>query len=417
MDIPRPENKRKKRIRQAWMGAGAAVLLAAVTVGLGRLQPAAPSVARASVWVDAVRKGEMVRQVRGPGTLEPREIRWIAAQTDARVERILIRPGAQVQPDSVIVEMSNADLVQKSDDARLALDAAKAGLEEKKLELRSKNLDQKSAVAVAESEYKSAQLEVDAQKELADEGIVPVIDYQRAKFKAEQLAIRLQIEKDRLAQSSALNDAQIAAESANVDRAKGAYERLVEQVDALSVRAGIDGVLQQVLVEPGQRIGLGSNIASVARPDDLQAELKIPETQARDVQVGQKVSVDTRNGIVEGRVARIDPSVQGGTVQVDVELVGDLPRGARPDLSVDGTIEIERLSDVVYTGRPALGQPNTTISLFKLVDGGEYAVRVPVKLGASSVNTVEILEGLTPGDQVILSDTSAWDERDRIRLD
>jgi HlyD family secretion protein len=417
MDIPRPENKRKKRIRQTWIGVGAAVLLAVVTVGLGRLQPAAPSVAMASVWPDTVRRGEMVRQVRGPGTLEPREIRWIAAQTDARVERILIRPGASVQPDSVIVEMSNADLVQKSEDARLALDAAKAGLEEKKLELRSKQLDQKSAVAVAESEHNSAQLEVDAQKELADEGIVAAIEYQRAKFKAEQLAIRLQIEKDRLAQSSALNEAQIAAESANVDRAKGAYERLIEQVDALRVRAGIDGVLQQVLVEPGQRIGLGSNIASVARPDDLQAELKIPETQARDVQLGQKVSVDTRNGIVEGRVARIDPSVQGGTVQVDVELIGDLPRGARPDLSVDGTIEIERLTDVVYVGRPALGQPNTTISLFKIVDGGEYAVRVPVKLGATSVNTVQIVEGLEPGDRVILSDTSAWDDRDRIRLD
>jgi HlyD family secretion protein len=328
-----------------------------------------------------------------------------------------VKPGATVDPDTVIVEMSNADLEQKTEDARLALEAAKANFEEKKLELRSKQLDQQATVAIAESEYKGAQIEVDAQKKVADEGIVAAIEYQRAEFKAEQLKIKLGIEKERLAQSSALNEAQIAAESANVDRARSAHQRLVEQVDSLKVRAGFDGVLQQMLVEPGQRITLGANIASVARPDDLQAELQIPETQARDVQIGQKVSVDTRNGIVEGSVSRIDPSVQGGTVQVDVELTGELPKGARPDLSVDGTIEIERLSDVVYVGRPALGQPNTTISLFKIVDGGDYAVRVPVKLGRTSVNTVEILEGLVPGDRVILSDTSAWDDRDRIRLD
>jgi HlyD family secretion protein len=214
-----------------------------------------------------------------------------------------------------------------------------------------------------------------------------------------------------------LIEAQMSSQQAHVDQAKSAYERLVEQVDSLKVRSGYAGVLQQMLVEPGQRINVGANIASVARPDDLQAELQIPETQARDVQIGQKVSVDTRNGLVEGQVERIDPSVQGGTVQVDVELTGKLPRGARPDLSVDGTIEIERLTDVVYVGRPALGQPNTTISLFKLVEGGEYAVRVPVQLGATSVNSVEIMKGLEPGDRVILSDTSAWGDYERIRID
>ncbi|HEU4617429.1 MAG TPA: HlyD family efflux transporter periplasmic adaptor subunit [Gammaproteobacteria bacterium] len=417
MDIPRPENKRKKRMRQAVIGAAVAVVLAAVTVGVGRLQPAAPSVAFASVWPDTVRRGEMVLQVRGPGTLQPHEMRWVAAQTDARVERILVKPGATVMPDTVIVQMSNPDLMQKAEDARLQLEAAKAGFEEKKLELRSKQLDEQSAVALAESQYKGAQMEVDAQKKVADQGIVSGIEYQRSVYKAEQLKIQLQIEKERLDQASSLSQAQIAAESANVDRARSAYQRVLEQVESLNVRAASEGVLQQMLVEPGQRVSVGANIASVARPDDLQAELQIPETQARDVQIGQKVSVDTRNGVVEGRVSRIDPSVQGGTVQVDVELTGDLPRGARPDLSVDGTIEIKRLDDVVYVGRPALAQKNTTISLFKLVENGAYAVRVPVKLGETSVNTVEILEGLEPGDRVILSDTSTWEDRDRIRLD
>lgn len=417
MDIPRPDQKRKKRVRQALIGGAAAVVLAAVTVGLARLEPAAPKVARASVWVDAVREGEMLRQVRGPGTLVPHEIRWIAAQTDARVERILVRPGAQVEPDTVIVEMSNADLMQKAEAARYALEAAEAELTEKKLQLEGQQLDRRAAVAQASSEYESARLQAEAEKSLVADGIVPAIQYRRSELEAEQLKTRLGIEQERLSQWSALMKAQIASQSAHVDETRSAHKRLLDQVDSLRVRAGLAGVLQQVLVEAGQRITLGANIASVARPDDLQAELRIPETQARDVQLGQRVSVDTRNGIVDGQVSRIDPSVQGGTVQVDVELTGELPRGARPDLSVDGTIEIERLEDVVYTGRPALGQPNSTISLFKLVEEGRYAVRVPVQLGRSSVNTVEIVEGLTPGDQVILSDTSAWDDDDRIRLD
>jgi HlyD family secretion protein len=233
---------------------------------------------------------------------------------------------------------------------------------------------------------------------------------------AEQQKLRLEIEEERLQQFSASMDAQVASARARVDQARNVYQRRVEQVESLQVRAGLAGVLQEVLVESGQRVTLGANIARVARPDDLQAELRIPETQARDVQLGQRVAVDTRNGIVEGQVARIDPAVQAGTVLVDVELTGQLPRGARPDLSVDGTIEIERLSQAVFTGRPAYGQPNTTISLFKVIDGGRYAVRVPVELGRTSVNAVEIVQGLAPGDEIILSDTSAWDDYDRIRL-
>jgi HlyD family secretion protein len=416
MDIPRPELKRQKRIRQTAIGVAVALVLLAVTVGLARLEPAAPTVPRASVWVDTVQEGEMLRQVRGPGTLVPREIRWIGAQTDGRVERVVVRPGAVVEPDTVLVEMSNPDLVQQTEEARYALEASKAELAEMELQLHSQQLDQRAAFAVARAEYQGAQLQAEAERALTDDGIVPAIQSQRSELLAEQLKIRMEIEQERLDQFAATMSAQIAARSARVAQVQNAYERRLEQVDSLCVRAGLAGVVQEVLVEAGQRLALGANIARVARPDDLQAELRVPETQARDVQLGQLVSVDTRNGVVEGRVTRIDPAVQGGTVQVDVELTGKLPQGARPDLSVDGTIEIERLPRVVYTGRPAYGQPNSTISLFKLVDDGRYAVRVPVEVGRTSVNAVEIVQGLTPGDEVILSDTSAWDDNDRIRL-
>ncbi len=416
MDIPRPERQRRKRIRQIIVGTGAVALLAVATYAVSRLEPAAPSVPRASVWVDEVERGEMLRQVRGTGTLVPREIRWIAAQTDGRVERVLVRPGAVVEPDTVLVEMSNPDLVQQTEETRFALEAAEADLTEMRLNLRSQQLDQRAALAAVRADFESARLQAEAERDLVADGIVPEIDYRRSQLQVEQLTIRLEIEEERSAQFSDSTQAQLASQRARVDQARNVYERRLAQVESLSVRAGLAGVLQEVLVEEGQRVALGANIARVARPDELMAELRVPETQARDVQHGQRVDVDTRNGVVEGRVVRIDPAVQSGTVQVDVELTGKLPRGARPDLSVDGTIEIERLTDVVYTGRPAYGQPNSTISLFKLVEGGGHAVRVPVELGRTSVNTVEIVQGLAPGDEVVLSDTSAWDEYDRIRL-
>lgn len=417
MDIPRPERKRQKRIRQALFTGIGVVLLVAVTVGVSRLEPAAPRVARASLWVAAVEQGEMLRQVRGPGVLVPREIRWIAAQTDGRVERIFVRPGTTVEHDTILVELSNPDLMRQAEEARYQLEAARAELAEMELRLKSQQLDQRSALAVAETEYESARLEAEANKQLVDEGIVSAIEYQRTELMARQRKIRRDIEQERLEQFAASIEAQLAAQRARFDQVKNAYERRLEQVESLHVRAGIAGVLQEVQVEEGQRVSLGANIARVARPDDLQAELQIPETQARDVQIGQLVHVDTRNGVVDGRVIRIDPAVRSGTVQVDVELVGKLPRGARPDLSVDGTIEIERLENVVHTGRPVYGQPNSTISLFKLVDGGRYAVQVPVEIGRTSVNKVEIVQGLVPGDEVVLSDTSAYDDYDRIRLD
>jgi HlyD family secretion protein len=416
MDIPRPDRKQQKRIRQAVIGGVVAIVLVTITIALSRLEPAAPSVDGDSVYTDVVREGEMLRQVRGPGTLVPREIRWIAAQTDGRVERILVRPGAVVDPQTVLVEMTNPDLMQQTEEARFALEAAKAEYTDAELDLKSQQLDQRAALGVARTEYESARLQAEAEKDLAADGIVSAIDYRRSELLAEQLKLRLEIEEERLAQFSASIEAQVALQRARLDQVQNAYERRLEQIESLQVRAGLAGVLQQVQVEEGQRVTLGANIARVARPDDLQAELQIPETQARDVQIGQLVNVDTRNGIVEGRVTRIDPAVQSGTVQVDVELVGDLPNGARSGLSVDGTIEIERLEDVLYVGRPTYGQPHSTVGLFKLTDDGSTATRVPVELGRSSVNTIEIVSGLEEGDSVILSDSSQWDDADRISL-
>ena len=414
MDIPRPELKRKKRMRQAGFAAVGVLVIGVATLGVMRLEPAAPSVARGSVWVDSVRQGEMLREVRGPGTLVPRTIRWIGAQTEGRVERVVVRPGATVAADDVLVEMSNPELVQETEEARYAVVQADAELAELKLTLENKQLDQRAALASSQAEYEGQRLQAEAEKQLGN--IVAQIQYQRSELLAGELKVKRDIEQERLDQFAASMQAQLAVRKARVEQARNAYERKRVRVESLMVRAGIAGVVQEVLVEEGQRVMIGANIARVAPPNDLRAELRVPETQARDVLPDQLVHVDTRNGIVDGRVTRIDPAVQSGTVQVDVDFTGPLPRGARPDLSVDGTIEIERLPNVLYTGRPAYGQPNTTISLFKLVDGGSYAIRVPVEIGHTSVNAVEILRGLEVGDQVVLSDTSAWDDHDRIRL-
>ena len=413
MDIPRPENKKRKRIRQLAYGGGTAVLLAIVTVALARLEPAAPSVSRASVWIDTVRQGEMLIQVRGPGTLQPREFLWIAAQSAGRVERVLVRAGAVVEPDTILAELANPDLMRQAEEARYELEAAKAELTEFDLNLRSKELDQKAAVAAASAAYEAARLLAEAEREA---GVVAVLQVRRSELLADQLKTSYDIEVERLNQFGATMAAQIAAQRARFAQDQNAYDRVREQVEALYVRAGLAGVVQEVMVENGEQVQPGANIARVARPDDLMAELRVPETQARDVVVGQRVAVDTRNGIVDGEVIRIDPASREGTVQVDVDLTGKLPRGARPDLSVDGTIEITRLDNAVHTGRPTYSQANSTIKLFKVVEDGRYAIQVPVEIGKTSVNSVEILQGLVPGDEVILSDTSAWDDNDRIRL-
>jgi HlyD family secretion protein len=414
MDIPRPENKKRKRIRQLAIGGGTAVLLVAVTVGLSRLEPAAPSVDRDTQYIGEVSRGEMLRQVRGPGTLEPRQILWIAAQSAGRVERVIVRPGAVVDPDTVLAELSNPDLKRQAEEARYGLEISKAELTELELNLRSQKLDQEAAVASARASYEGARLQAEAERTA---GVVAELTVRRSELQAEQLKVAYDIQVERRSQFDATVEAQLVARRARLAQDQNTFDRMREQVEALVIRAGLGGVVQEVMIEEGEQVQPGANVARVARPDELMAELRVPETQARDVVDGQLVAVDTRNGIIEGKVIRIDPAASEGTVQVDVELLGKLPRGARPKQSVDGTIEIERLTDVIYMGRCTYCQPNSKVSLFKVVDDGRYAIRVQVEIGRTSVNSVEILQGLQPGDEVILSDTSAWDDNDRIRLD
>ncbi len=416
MDIARPELKQRKRIKRiAWISLAVVAALVAV-VALARLEPAAPAVDRATVWTDTVKRGEMLRRVRGPGVLAPREIRWIAATTEARVDRVLVKPGAAVEPDTVLLEMSNPTLAQQVLEARSEVVAAEADFAALRVQLQGQVLDQRSTLARIRAESESARLQVEAEAQLLEKNILPRIQYQRSVLTANQLKERLAIEQERVEQFQASVDAQLRAARARIEQLETLADHRESQLASLDVTAGISGVLQELTVEAGQRLAPGENIARVARPDSLMAELRIPETQAKDVQLGQAVEVDTRNGIIAGEVVRIDPRVANGTVQVDVDLTGDLPAGARPDLSVDGTILIERLADVLYVGRPAYGQPESTVRLFRVDPADGSALRVPVELGRSSVNVIEIRQGLTVGDQIILSDTAAWDDHDRIRL-
>jgi HlyD family secretion protein len=413
MDIPRPENKKRKRIRQIAIGSGTAVVLAILTIALSRLEPAAPSVDADTLYTGEVAQGELLIQTRGPGTLVPRVRLWIAAQSAGRVEQLLVRPGAIVEADTILMELSNPDLMRQAEEARYGLEIAKATFAEFELGLRSKELDQKAAVAQSRASYESARLQAEAERAST---VIAELQVRKSELTAESLKAAYDIQVERLNALGATVEAQIAAQRAKLGQDQNKYERMREQVEALHVRASLAGVVQTVLVEEGAQVQPGANVARVARPDVLMAELKVPETQAKDVLNDQLVAVDTRNGIVAGKVIRIDPAASEGTVQVDVELTGKLPGGARPEQSVDGTIEIKRLPNVLKMGRPTYVQQNSTITLFKLVEDGEYAVRVPVRIGATSVNEVEVMEGLMPGDRVILSDTSAWDDVDRIRL-
>jgi HlyD family secretion protein len=416
VDIPRPDQSRKKKIRRAIYGAITLAAIVAITVAVSRLKPAAPSVDRAAVWIDQVKRGPMLRQVRGSGTLVPEDIQWIPATTQGRVERIVLRPGAKVTPDSVILELSNPNLQQAVLDARLAWESAKASYENRKAELENQLLAQESDVAAIETLYNNAKLQLEANEELAKDGLISSIQLKQSQSAEQDLKHRLENAKKRLANQKAGIKSQLAPQEADVNQREAAYQLRLRELDDLKVKARMHGVLQQVPVEVGAQVGPGTNLARVADPTNLKAELRIAETQTKDIRIGQDAEVDTRNGVVKGRVSRIDPAATGGTVGVDVILEGDLPPGARPDLSIDGTIELERLADVIYMGAPAFGQENSTVSLFKLTQDGSEAERVTVKLGKRSVNQVEILEGLRPGDQVILSDTSAQDGFDRIRL-
>ncbi len=416
MDIARPELKQRKRRRQYLIGGAVAVLVLIAVAGLSALGPAIPSIERSSVLIDTVKRGELLREVRGPGTLVPKEIRWIAAETPAHVEHIVIKPGAVVKPDTVILELSNPEVDDQLLAAKTAVTAAQSDLAAKRTDLNSKLLDEQSQHAQAKSEYETARMQAEAEKPVAEKGVIPAVQYKKSLVVLEQSKNRMDLEEQRVAEFRRNIESQLAAEKARLDQLVATRELRQRQADGLHVRAGIEGILQQVPVEEGQQVAAGANLARVARPGELMAELRIAETQAKDVALGQPVKVDTRNGIVDGKVLRVDPAVQNGTVQVDVELEGKLPSGARPDLSVDGTIEIERLPDVLYVGRPAFGQSDSEVRLFKVDAGGDVASRVPVLLGKSSVNLIEIVKGLNAGDKVILSDTSAYDQNDRVRL-
>src|SRR4051812_19415696 len=416
MDIARPSNARKKRIRNVLYGGVALLAIAGVSVGLSRLKPAAPTVERAVVWPDTVKRGPMVRQVRGLGTLTPEDIRWIPATTQGRVERIILRPGTQVKAHDVILELTNPTLEQQLLDAELKVQAAEAALANTRVAMNNDLLQSRAAAASVEADFNKAKMQFQMNQQLAKDQLVSALVLEQSKVDAEQLAVRNQIAKDQLASKTESSRAQLAVQQSGIDQARALLHLTQQQKDDPRVRAGLAGMLQLVPVEVGQQVAPGTNRARVATPTRLKAEIKIAETQAKDIQLGQKAEVDTRNGIVQGRVARIDPSVQNGTRTVDVTLTGDLPKGAVPDLSVDGTIELERLNDVTYMGRPAFGQDQSVVGLFKIEADGVNAERVQVKLGKSSVNTIEVLSGLKVGDQVILSDMSAYDAYDRIRL-
>ncbi|AVP98845.1 RND transporter [Ahniella affigens] len=417
MDIHRPDLAVKKRRRNLiWIAVGV-VALAISGYALSNLDPPAPSVARSTLWIEAVKRGDMMREVRGPGTLVPKEIRWIAAETAARVERILVKPGAKVEADTVILTLSNPEVRDLMLSAQAAKVAAEADYAARKMTLESQYLDQKATLATTEGDSEAADLQAEAEADLNKKGIISDINFRRTQLTARSLKVRLEIERERLTKFDQTMAAQLAADRARIEQLDNTYQLRRRQSDALNVRAGIAGVLQQVPVEEGAQLAPGTNVARVAKPDVLMAELRIAETQAKDVQIGQKVGIDTRNGIIEGLVARIDPAVVQGSVQVDVDLVGALPPGARPDLSVDGVIELERLNNVLYVSRPAQSQQETRTSLFRYDTRASRADRVQVELGRASVTQIEVRKGLTEGDQVVLSDTSQYDKYDRLKID
>jgi HlyD family secretion protein len=416
MDIARPSNARQKRIRQVLYAVALLAVVGLITLGLSRLKPAAPSVDAATVWRDTVKRGPMLRQVRGLGTLVPEDIRWIPSTTQGRVEQIILRPGTSVKADSVILVLTNPQLEQELHDAELKVRAAEATQASLRVQLQNDQLQQRASSATIEAEYNKAKTTFEMKEALAKDQLVSALDLKQAKVDSEQLAIRNEIAGQQLASAGESMRAKLAVQQSDLDQVRAILQLKKRQYDELKVRAGFSGMLQLVQVEVGQQVGPGANLARVANPGRLKAELKIAETQAKDIQLGQVASIDTRNGVVEGRVIRLDPSVQNGTRTVDVSLPDVLPKGAVPDLSVDGTIELERLNDVLFVGRPAFGQEQSTVGLFKVDPDGSGASRIQVKLGRSSVNNIEVLSGLKVGETVVLSDMSAWDAFDRVRL-
>jgi HlyD family secretion protein len=418
MDIARPEFKIRKRRRQAIIIAVIVVCVAALSVTISRLKDAAPSVERTTVWIDTVKRGSMLRQVHGPGSLVPSQdaVRQTPAETEGTVMRIKMLPGSLVKADTILLEMSNPQTEQAAVDAGLQLKAAEAEYQSLRVKLESELMNQKADAATISADHAQAQRQADTDEALYKLGVISGMAYQASKEKADALTTRNNLETQRLAANQHAIGSQMAGQQARVDQMRTLAALKQKQLDALKVRAGIDGVLVDLPLQVGQHVSPGTMLAKVVEPNHLMATLKIAETQARDVQIGQPASIDTHNGTIAGKVVRVDPAVQSGTVTVDVQLTGELPQGARPDLSVDGTINLERLDTVLYVGRTALGQENSTINLFKLSADGKEAVRVPVRVGRASVNSIQVLDGLREGDMVILSDMSRWDNTDRVRL-
>ena len=420
MDLPRPNEARRRRRRRILYVSLSLVALTMVTVALSRLKPAAPSVEAASIYPGTVKRGPMLREVHGNGTLLPEEIRWIPAMNAGRVEVIHVQAGAAVQPETVILELSNPELIQAAFDAEWAVKAAEAQMVKLTVQLDSDALAAEANVAALKADCSVAKLDAEADAKLYEDKLVDRLTAARSRTKAEQLTVRCALEDRRLLTVAESRKAQLAAQEADMARLRAVYALKKQQVESLKVRAGLEGVLQKLgeisQLQVGQQIAAGANIARVANPKRLKAEIKIAETQAKDIELNQVAAIDTRNGIIPGHVVRIDPAAQNGTVTVDVALAGPLPKGARPDLTVDGTIQLEKLDDVIYVGRPVHGEADSTVSLFKIIDGGKGAVRVNVKLGRSSVSFIEVREGLQPGDQIILSDMTQWDGHERVRL-
>ena len=418
MDIARPDLKERKRKRLIAAVTVVVVVVAALFIVVARLKPAAPSVERGTVWTDTVKRGPMLRQVRGLGSLVPAQesVLQIPSQTEATVVRIRMLPGSVVKADTILMEMTNPQVEQAAVDAELQWKAAQAEYQSQRAKLQSDYMNQKASAATVTADYNQAQLQSQTDKSLYDLGVISGLAYKASKGKADELTTRNGLAEQSLGASQKSIDAQLAEQQAKVEQMRTLAELKQKQLDALKVRAGIEGELVEMPMQVGQHVLPGAMLAKVVQPNHLMAQLKIAETQARDVQIGEPASVDTHNGVISGTVQRVDPAVQNGTVTVDVKLIGELPKGARPDLSVDGTIDLERLDNVLYVGRPAFGQENSTISLFKLESDGHDAIRVPVKVGRASVNSIQIVEGLREGDTVVLSDMSRWDNNERIRL-
>ena len=417
MDIKRPpKSKLKKKIRNAVMIVVGLAAIGGITYGLTKLKPAAPTLDRSTAVIETVKRGEMVRDVRGNGTLVPDVTRWVPAPADGRVERILLKAGVEVDPSTVIAELSNPQLENQATDTEFQVKAAEADQENLKVRLESETMTQKAAIATINAQYSQAKLQLDADEVLFKQNLVAELTLKISRVAVQDLANRLKVEQERLAVNSKSTKAQLNAAASRLQQLRALAALRRQEVDALKVRAGTGGVLQQVLVTEGQQVQPGVNIARVADPTSLKAVLRVPETQIKDMRVGQPAIIDTRNGLIEGQVSRIDPAAREGTFEIDVSLNGPLPPSARPDLSVDGTIELERLKDVLKVGRPAFGQAQQTIGMFVLTPDGTEAERRSVKLGRNSVSTIEIIEGLREGEQVIISDTSALDSYNRIRI-